>query len=53
MRIRRPAIVNIDRVAELHPVFHGEYVLILSTGKRLEVTRGYRDQLAIALGTAL
>ncbi len=53
VRIHRSAIVNIDRIAELHPFFHGEYVLILSTGRRLKVTRSYRDQLAMALGTAL
>jgi two-component system LytT family response regulator len=45
VRISRSAIVNAEHVKELHPLFHGEYVVILSSGARLTLTRGYRDKL--------
>lgn len=53
VRIHRSAIVNIDRIRELQPFFHGEFILILSSGERLKVSRTYRDQLAAALGAEL
>lgn len=53
VRIHRSWIVNIDQIAELHPFFHGEFILILTSGERLKVSRTYRDQLAAALGTEL
>ena len=43
LRISRSAIVNLDRVKELQPHFHGEHVVILTTGKRLTMTRGLRE----------
>ena len=45
LRISRSTILNIDRVRELHPLFHGEYVIVLRNGKRLTLTRTYRDKL--------
>jgi two-component system LytT family response regulator len=45
LRISRSAMVNIEQIKELHPMFHGEYVVILRTGARLTLTRGYRDKL--------
>jgi two-component system LytT family response regulator len=45
LRISRSAIVNIEQVKELHPLFHGEYVVVLRSGTRLTLTRGYRDKL--------
>jgi two-component system LytT family response regulator len=45
LRISRSAMVNIEQIKELHPMFHGEYVVVLRTGARLTLTRGYRDQL--------
>ncbi len=45
LRISRSTIVNIERVKELHPMFHGEYVVILRNGTRLTLTRGYRQKL--------
>jgi DNA-binding LytR/AlgR family response regulator len=32
-------------VKELHPLFHGEYSVLLTTGARLTLSRSYRDQL--------
>jgi two-component system LytT family response regulator len=49
LRISRSTIVNIEQIKELHPLFHGEYVVVLRSGARLTLTRGYRDKLK-ALG---
>jgi two-component system LytT family response regulator len=45
VRINRSTIVNVDRVKELHPMFHGEYTVVLRNGTRLTLSRGYRDKL--------
>ena len=45
MRISRSAIVNLDRVKELQPLFYGDYAVILHNGSRLDMTRTYRDRL--------
>jgi two-component system, LytTR family, response regulator len=44
-RIHRSTIVNLDRVRELQPWFHGDAVAILRDGTRLQVSRTYRDAL--------
>lgn len=43
LRISRSAIVNLDRVKELQPMFKGEHVIVLQNGKRLAMTRGLRE----------
>jgi len=45
VRISRSAIVNIESVKELHPLFHGEYTVSLRNGARVTLTRSYREQL--------
>ena len=45
VRISRSAIVNVESVKELHPLFHGEYSVALKNGSRATLTRGYREQL--------
>jgi two-component system LytT family response regulator len=45
LRISRSTIVNVDRIKELQPMFHGDYVVILRNGTRLNLSRTYRDQL--------
>jgi two-component system LytT family response regulator len=45
LRISRSAIVNVEHIKELHPMFHGEYVVVLRNGTRLTLTRGYREKL--------
>ncbi len=45
LRIHRSTIVNIDRVAELQPWFHGDYAVTLRDGTRLTLSRGHRDKL--------
>jgi two-component system, LytTR family, response regulator len=49
-RVHRSAIVNLARVRELQPMFGGEYVIILSTGAKLTLSRGYRDAFRDRLG---
>lgn len=46
VRISRTAIVNVERVQELQPLFHGEYAVTLKTGAKLTLSRSHRDQLA-------
>jgi two-component system LytT family response regulator len=49
-RIHRSTIVNLDRVKELRPLFHGEYSVLLETGARLTLSRRYRDRLQHRFG---
>jgi len=50
MRISRSTMVNIERIKELQPMFHGEYSVILRNGTRLTLSRGYREKLNQLLG---
>lgn len=49
-RIHRSTIVNIDHVRELHPLFRGEYEVILRDGTILKLSHNYRDNLRQQLG---
>jgi two-component system LytT family response regulator len=44
-RIHRSYVVNVDRVAAVEPLFHGELVAVLKDGQRLPVGRRYRERL--------
>jgi two-component system LytT family response regulator len=44
-RIHRSVVVNLDRVKELHPLFHGDWAVVLSSGVRLTLSRTYREQV--------
>jgi len=46
VRISRSAIVNLDRVRELQPMFHGDYVIVLQDGATLNLSRTHRSKLA-------
>jgi two-component system LytT family response regulator len=48
-RVHRSAIVNLDRVREMQPLFRGEHVLILNDGTRLKLSRGRLDKLEAVL----
>lgn len=52
MRISRSSIVNVDRIRELQPLFHGDYVVILRNGARLNLSRSHREKLNALLGKA-
>jgi two-component system LytT family response regulator len=44
-RVHRSVIVNIDRIRELLPAFHGEFMIVLRDGTRLQSSRGYSESL--------
>jgi len=45
LRIHRSTILKIDRIKELQPWYHGEYVVTLENGKQLTSSRSYRHKL--------
>jgi two-component system LytT family response regulator len=49
-RIHRSTIVNIERIRELHHIFHGDYSVLLRDGTRLTLSRGYREQFERLVG---
>ncbi len=53
LRVHRSAIVNIDRIQELQPWFHGEYRIVLQDGVELTLSRSYREKLNEFLGRPL
>ena len=53
IRIHRSAIVQIGRVKELLPDFHGDYSAVLRDGTRLTLSRRYRAAFERLLGRSL
>jgi two-component system LytT family response regulator len=49
LRVSRSAIVNLDRVKELQPMFKGEHIIVLQTGQRLTMSRSLLRDLEDAL----
>jgi two-component system LytT family response regulator len=52
LRIHRSTIVNIERIKDIQSVFKGEYIVTLTSGTRLNSSRGYRHQLQALLDQA-
>ena len=46
-RIHRSAIVNIDCVKELHPLFRGDYQVVLRNGRKMTLHRSFRARLLL------
>lgn len=46
-------LVNVDRIRELQPLFHGDYVVILHDGSELTLSRTYRRNLPGRFGEGL
>jgi two-component system LytT family response regulator len=44
-RTHRSTIVNLDRVREIEPTFHGDYRVVLRNGTKLPLSRTYRDRV--------
>ena len=44
-RIHRSTLVNLDRIKELQPLFHGDWAVVLRSGARLTLSRSYRERL--------
>jgi two-component system LytT family response regulator len=45
LRIHRSAIVNIERIKEMHPWFNGDYSVTLRDGTQLTMSSTYRERL--------
>jgi two-component system, LytTR family, response regulator len=45
LRVHRSVIVNVHSILELHPEFHGEYLIRLKDGTELHSGRTYNDSL--------
>ena len=44
VRVHRSAIVNLERVREMHPLFRGDSVLVLADGTQLRLSRARREE---------
>jgi two-component system LytT family response regulator len=53
VRIHRSTIVNVERIHSLEPVTNGDYVVLLTTGARLRLSRTHRETLGRQLGSRL
>jgi two-component system LytT family response regulator len=53
VRIHRSAIVNVERIRELQPMFTGEHTVVLETGAKLTLSRSYKNKLFEILGNPL
>ena len=52
VRVHRSTIVNLDRIKELIPTFHGESEIVLRDGTHVTSSRGYSERLqSIVRGT--
>ena len=45
VRIHRSTVINTDRIRELRPRGHGDYIVVLQDGRELTLSRAYRSQL--------
>lgn len=50
MRIHRSTIVNVEKIEQIQPWFTGEYVVRMTSGKELTLSRSYRENLRRLLG---
>jgi two-component system LytT family response regulator len=50
VRVHRSAIVNLEKIKEIHPRSNGDQDLILQNGQQLMLSRKYRDRFFAALG---
>jgi two-component system LytT family response regulator len=49
IRVHRSHVVKLTAIAELQPMFHGDYELILRSGERLALSRRYKALLPPAI----
>ena len=50
LRIHRGVAVNVERIAEVHPLFQGNAEVVLRDGTRLGLSRRFRAAASAALG---
>ncbi len=46
IRIHRSSIVNISFIKELKPYTNGEYIIYLTNGEKLKLSRSYKDKIS-------
>jgi two-component system LytT family response regulator len=51
LRVSRSAIVNVGRIREVQPWFHGDHVIVLQSGEQVTTTRTYRSSVNRLLGS--
>ena len=49
VRVYRTHVVKLSFIAELQPLFHGDYELILKNGERLPLSRRYKALLPASI----
>jgi two-component system LytT family response regulator len=50
-RIHRSTLVNLDRIREIRPSWHGDFDVVLEDDTQLKLSRHYRDRVLTAFGT--
>jgi len=50
MRIHRSTIVNLQRIREVQPWFHGHHRVVMINGQELKLSRYQKDKLRLLLG---
>jgi two-component system LytT family response regulator len=50
VRVSRSALVNVEQIKELQPMFKGEHVVLLHNGKQIPLTRGVRELQELLTG---
>ena len=53
VRVHRSAIINIDAIAEIRSLFHGDFSIVLRNGTEIPLGRTYREKLEGLLGRSL
>jgi two-component system LytT family response regulator len=51
VRVHRGAIVHIDRIREVHPLFRGDCTLVLADGTQVKLSRTRRAEFERLFGT--
>lgn len=49
VRVHRSWIVNVEKIAELQPWFHGTYLVVLASGTRIHVSRSFQERIEALL----
>jgi two-component system LytT family response regulator len=49
LRVHRSHVVRVGFIAELRPLFHGDYELVLHDGQRVGLSRRYKQLLPAAI----
>ncbi|MGH7662928.1 MAG: LytR/AlgR family response regulator transcription factor [Gemmatimonadaceae bacterium] len=45
LRVHRSSMVNVERIREMQPWFHGDWVIILGSGARVQSGKSYRARI--------